>query len=201
MHPILRPAAALAAIAMVAGCVQPPPDPTLVEICDSSGCRVQDDDVVTYDPAQAVPEEDPDGILPILEAEAEADPRAAFDLAMRYMRGDGIRQNSYKAVQWMREAGARGDPKAISALGRLYLTGLEEMGPDYNEAQKWLSMAAARGDREAATLLEEAEAGRTREQAYERALRRWRRGYTRPYWYSTRYYGHWRPGWRGYRYY
>ena len=43
---------------------------------------------------------------------ARQDPRAAYDLALRYYRGDGVRRDSYQAIRWMREAGDRGVPEA-----------------------------------------------------------------------------------------
>ena len=183
------------------GCVEPAPSKDTVEICDSSGCSERSTDSSTFDPSQAVPDPDPEGRLPALVAAAEADPRAAFDLGIRYMRGDGIAQNSWQALEWMRNAGERGDLRAQKALGRLYLTGLEEMGADYNEAQRWLSMAAARGDKESAKLLKDAEAGRANEQEFQTSLVRWRQLYTHPYWYRSGYYGYWDPGYPYYRYY
>ena len=179
---------ALALMVTVGACVEQPPDNRVIEVCDSSGCRVQSAERVTYDPAEAVPDPDPNGLLPILIEDAERDPRAAFDLGLRYMRGDGIRRNSYQALQWMRDAAERGNRDAQSALGRLYLTGLEEMGADYNEAQKWLSMAAANGDSQARELLEIAEARRAEERALYQYYQPWRARYTRPYWYGHRYY-------------
>jgi TPR repeat protein len=86
----------------------------------------------------------------------EKDPRAAYDLGLRYFRGDGVRQDSYQALKWMRDAAERGYLKAQTAVGRLYLMGLEEMGSDPAEAEKWLSIAAGRGDKEAKTLLAQA---------------------------------------------
>ncbi|MEM7177391.1 MAG: sel1 repeat family protein [Pseudomonadota bacterium] len=188
-------------VLVLGACEASNPSPDVVEVCDSSGCRLQSKDAITYDPNSAVPDPDPEGRLPALEAQAEADPRGAYDLGMRYMRGDGLRQNSYEAIQWMRDAAERGNLKAQSALGRLYLTGLEEMGADYNEAQRWLSIASSRGDREAGELLKKAEAGRANEQYYQDQLRYWRDYYTRPYWYSSRYYGYWAPGYRYYYWY
>jgi TPR repeat protein len=202
----------------MSACAQPQGTPKAksVEVCNSSGCGVQSSKTQTFDPSAAVPDEDPNGMLPALTAAAEADPRAAFDLGLRYMRGDGLRQNSWKAIEWMRDAAERGELRAQSALGRLYMTGLEETGADFNEAERWLSIAADRGDREARTLLSEAQAGKAQQQAsynpnqhYRvgrywypiRVVSRWRRVYTRPYWYRTRYYGYWRPGLSAYAYF
>ena len=54
-----------------------------------------------------------------LEAMAAKDPRAAYDLGLRFFRGDGVKKDSYLAIKWMRDAGERGDFKAAQALGRL----------------------------------------------------------------------------------
>ncbi|MDF3106262.1 sel1 repeat family protein, partial [Burkholderia semiarida] len=54
----------------------------------------------------------------------------------------------------MREAAERGDLNAQKALGSFYLFGLEEMGADAREAEKWLSIAAGRGDKESKKLLD-----------------------------------------------
>ena len=191
--------AALSFLGLLAACQTTASGPETVRICDSSGCYDAPADTATFDASGAVPDPDPEGRLPGLVAAAEADPRAAFDLGMRYMRGDGIRRDPYQAIRWMRDAGARGDARAQSALGRLYMTGLEEMGADYNEAQRWLSLAVAQGDREARALLSEAEARRADEAAFQDELRRWREQYTRGYWYRTSYYGYWGRG--RYRYY
>ncbi len=182
---------------LLAGCLDTAPRPEAIELCDSAGCRVVPADTALYDPSGAVPDPDPQGILPGLVAEAERDPRAASDLAMRFMRGDGIRQNSYQAVLWMRDAAERGNLRAQSALGRLFLTGLEEAGPDFNEAAKWLSIAAARGDREAAELLPFAEEERAEEQAFQEEIRRTREFVTRTYWFETAYFGFYDPFWPG----
>jgi TPR repeat protein len=53
-----------------------------------------------------------------LIALAEKDPRAAYDLGLRYFRGDGVRQDSYQALKWMRDAAERGFLKAQTAVGR-----------------------------------------------------------------------------------
>ena len=95
-----------------------------------------------------------------LQELAKNDPKAAYDLSLRYFRGDGIPQDSYQALLTMRDAAESGLLEAQKALGRLYLTGLEEMGSDLNEAHKWLSIAAGRGDKEAVDLLEKVTSAR-----------------------------------------
>ncbi|WP_089287459.1 MULTISPECIES: tetratricopeptide repeat protein [unclassified Azospirillum] len=78
-----------------------------------------------------------------------------YNLALLTFQGDGIRQNLYNALQWMRAAAANGSAKAQTAVGRLYMTGLDTMGQDIKEAKKWLGMAADKGDPEAQKLLSE----------------------------------------------
>jgi TPR repeat protein len=144
-----------------------------VRICDSSGCNDRPRNYSSVDPASMVEDEDPEGKIAALEALAKKDPRAAYDLSLRFFRGDGVRQNSYKSVQWMRDAAERGNLDAQKALGRLYLTGLGEMGADFAEAHKWLSITASRGDKEAAAMLKEVGAAKQSEQAQNLAYSRW----------------------------
>lgn len=180
--------------ALLASCVTPPPPSDTVRLCDSNGCEEVDKSTARFDPSSTVPEADPEGRIPALEQMARKDPRAAHDLALRYFRGDGIRQNSYQALQWMRDAAQRGDLGAQKAVGRLYLTGLEEMGSDPREAEKWLSIAAGRGDEEAAELLVEATAAKKSEAAEYQFRTRWRPVFYN-YWYAGYgYYSRWRNG-------
>ena len=173
-----------------------------IRICDESGCSDRPRSSSTFDPNA--------GGDPVAErraaqliALAEKDARAAYDLGLRYFRGDGVRQDSYQALKWMRDAAERGYLKAQTAVGKLYLMGLEEMGSDPAEAEKWLSIAAGRGDKEAAKLLGEARRAKRDDAAY----RRWvdsQRAVWNSYWVS-RYEYHWlwrNNGWydRGYRY-
>ena len=161
-----------------------------VRVCDAAGCSVRAASSVSADyvdrsaPASAE--------ILALQSLAETEPKAAYDLALRYFRGDGVAMNSYQALQWMRKAATAGDLNAQAALGRLYLTGLGEMGPDGQEAQRWLSLAASSGDQEAAQLLEQAQALRNSEQAYYRWQKQWRES-VRSYWHhGYPYYGVWR---------
>jgi len=165
-----------------------------MRICDSSGCSDRPTDTATYDPSSAVPDDDPDGRIAALEELAQADAGAAYDLGLRFFRGDGVRQDSYRALQWMRDAAERGDLQAQKAVGRLYLTGLEEMGSDPREAEKWLTIAAGRGDKEASKLLKEATQARKSEDAYRTWSARWRPIFYRHWYYNYSYRGYWRGG-------
>ena len=193
----LLPLAALA----LAACVQAPPaappdQPAMVRICDDKGCSDRPRNSASFDATRDTNPEQTRRIA-ALTALAEKDPRAAYDLGLRYFRGDGVPQNSYQALQWMRSAGERGHAQAQLALGRLYLSGLQEMGADPAEAERWLSMAAGRGDKEAGKLLAEASAARKKNQDEYKAwldlkrqieLESWQTRYT--------YYWVWQPtGW------
>lgn len=183
---------------ILAGCAQPAPERETLRVCSTDGCVERPRDAASHDPSATVPEADPEGRLASLEALARENPAAAYDLGLRYFRGDGVRQDSYQALQWMRDAAERGDMEAQKALGRLYLTGLEEMGADPREARRWLARAAERGDGESQALLAEAEQALEDEQSYAEKRRQWHPR-VRGYWYrNAPYSGHWRDG--GWRY-
>ncbi|MGF1477317.1 MAG: tetratricopeptide repeat protein [Geminicoccaceae bacterium] len=189
---------ALMVLTLLAACAQQKSD--TVTVCNSEGCVEQSKDTVTREPNPAITDPDPEGRLAELEALAVEDPSAAFDLGLRYYRGDGIRRNSYQAIQWMRDAAERGETDAQSALGRLYLTGLEEMGQDLRESEKWLSLAAAGGDEDAGELLDEVRELREDERAWERRYPYWY-GVTYGYWYrAPLYHWRWHPSGRWYAY-
>ena len=180
---------------LASGAAQAQTTEKTIRICDASGCSDRPRSSSTFDPA-ASSDPEADKRIAALTAVAEKDPRAAHDLGLRYFRGDGVPQNTYQALQWMRSAGERGDLRAQNALGRFYLSGLQEMGADPAEAERWLTMAAGRGDKEAAKLLPEATAAKNDEQA----AYRWREAHRKTwygYWYTGYpYYWVWGPtGW------
>ncbi len=158
-----------------------------ITICDNHGCAERPSNYQTFDPNASVPNDDPEGRMAALEQLAIQDSRGAYDLGLRLFRGDGVRQNSYRAIKMMRDAAERGLLEAQKAVGRLYLTGLGEMGPDPNEAQRWLTVAAGRGDKEAAELLKAAEQARKDEQDYYRFKQLWQPRFYN-YWYTDYHY-------------
>jgi TPR repeat protein len=181
----------LCAAAFSAGAQTSPP--ATVRICDDTGCSERPRNSASFDPTR---DDNPEETrrLAALTSIAAQDPRAAFDLGMRFLRGDGVRQDGHQAIQWMREAGERGDLRAQAALGRLYLSGLQEMGADPAEAARWLAVAAERGDKESAKLLVEARQAEGDEQARYRSREHQRRN--GPGWWhsSYPYYWAWRTG-------
>jgi uncharacterized protein len=165
-----------------------------VRICDASGCSDRPRNTANFE-AELAAKTDPaaDARLASLEALAAADPRAAYDLGLRYFRGDGVRKDSYLAIKWMRDAGERGDFKAAQALGRFYLVGLEEMGADPAEAERWLMMAADKGDKEAKAMLTQARKAKQDAQA----SYAWRDGVRKNGWLVGWYSGYaYRSDWR-----
>lgn len=175
---------------VLTACLQTPVKDT-VTLCDSDGCVERPRDYASRD-TSTDPVENPR--IAALESLARNDPRAAYDLALRYFRGDGVRQDSYKAIEWMRAAGESGDLQAQKALGRLYLTGLEEMGADAAEAEKWLMMAASRGDKESKELLAEATRAKKSERAYYDWQQRWRGVFYDDWYHRYGYRSYWRYG-------
>lgn len=195
---MIRPLFPVLALALAA-CAQPPQTPAggagaTLRICDASGCSDRPRTSATFDPRRDDNPEQTRRIAALSEL-ADKDPRAAYDLGLRYFRGDGVPQNSYQALQWMRSAGERGHPQAQLALGRLYLTGLQEMGSDPAEAERWLSLGAGRGDKEAARLLAEASAARKKNQDEYAEWVRLQREVSYTHWVGgSPYFWTWSPG-------
>lgn len=152
----------------------PPPAPQTMRVCDQNGCVDRPKNYATLDTVNT-PEAAEDTKIKELEKIAAGDPRAAYDLGLRFFRGDGVRQDSYLAIKWMREAAEKGNFAAQKALGRLYLTGVGETGSDPGEAERWLSMTASKGDQEAKQLLKIATEARQANQAEFQVHDRWRR--------------------------
>ncbi|WLW64979.1 sel1 repeat family protein [Achromobacter aegrifaciens] len=181
----------LSVLILMAGCAQHSSADGNVRICDASGCSQRSKQQVSFDDAQPGPDENADASIVALKAEAEKDPRAAYDLALRYFRGDGVRQDSHQALVWMRSAAESGDLGAQKALGSFYLAGLEEMGPDPQEAEKWLAIAVSGGDDASRPLLQQASAAKQNEHAYFRWKREWSDVYRRLWQSGYPYRGHW----------
>lgn len=176
----------------ISACSHRLPNKDTITLCDATGCSERPHDYASADPSQNTAEDRSSAKIAALETLARSDPRAAYDLALRFFRGDGVRQDSYLALKWMRDAAERGNFNAQQALGRIYLTGLGELGSDPGEAEKWLTICAGKGDKEAERLLKEAAEVRQSQQAQWQWLNRWRSTFN-TYWYSGyRYNSYWR---------
>ncbi|WP_322045882.1 tetratricopeptide repeat protein [Paraburkholderia sp. J67] len=182
----------------LSACVQAPPVSDTLRICDDTGCHDR-----PINQSSSIQNEgtrqDEDPRITALKDVAKTEPKAAYDLGLRYFRGDGVPQDSYQALVWMRTAAENGNLQAQKALGSFYLFGLEEMRSDPGEAEKWLSIAVSRGDEASKTLLQQARAARSSDEEDYRWRKQWRDVYD-GYWRSGYpYVGVWRQtAWFGY---
>jgi TPR repeat protein len=67
--------------------------------------------------------------------------RAQFSLALLYLRGQGVAQDTGEAMRWLRKAANRGDGEARLVLGDLYMKGPPPR--DYVKSYMWLILAVA----------------------------------------------------------
>jgi hypothetical protein len=81
----------------------------------------------------------------------------------------------------------------------VYLTGLQEMGSDPGEAEKWLSITLNRGDTEAAALLAQATMARQSQQEQYKINNQWRSTFYNNWYSGYRYQMYWQNG--GWNYY
>jgi TPR repeat protein len=201
MHSALLRFLSLSLMALpLAGCAaqtaqeQLEPRSDTVRLCTGNQCSDQPRSIATFQGEPVNPENE--RRMAELTALAERNPQAAYDLGLRLLRGDGVQRNSFQAIEWLRRAGDGGNGAAQFALGRLYLLGFEEMGPDPAEAEAWLSRAAAQGNKEAADLIPQAQEAKRR--AHERYQVREATRKSWGLWYvSAPYFWVWAPsGWR-----
>lgn len=187
---LLWPAAALALLGCAAQtpAEQLAPASATVRVCEGSRCVDQHRGSQRWQPPAA--DAASERRLEALSRLAAQDPKGAYDLGLRLLRGDGVERDSFQAIEWLRKAGDHGLVAAQAALGRIYLQGLEEMGPDPAEAQAWLERAAAQGHKEARRLLPEAQVARRDAQAAYQVREAERTGWGR--WYAAApYYWYW----------
>ncbi|NLY15636.1 MAG: sel1 repeat family protein [Gammaproteobacteria bacterium] len=162
-----------------------------VRVCQNNVCVEQSAQVKTFEPDPADEAADLRLHELVRLAEEGSHPTAAHDLGLRLLKGDGVSRNSYQGIQWLRKAGDQGDASAQLLLGKMYLSGYEEMGPDFVEAQTWLTRSAAQGNKEAASLLSEAKSGRQAERDnYQK--RKDRREFQEWNYHTIPYYWHWK---------
>jgi TPR repeat protein/serine/threonine protein kinase len=90
--------------------------------------------------------------VPAAETNEPSDPRAQFDLGLKYFNGDGVTQSDTEALRWWRLAAEQGDAWAQSHLGLMYVEG-RGVGQSDTEAVRWLSLAAQQGDTKARSNL------------------------------------------------
>lgn len=76
-------------------------------------------------------------------------PFAAYNVALLYAKGQGVKQDPAEAAKWYRVAADKGIPEAQYNLGVLYSTGTG-VSKDETEASQWFQKAAEKGDANAA---------------------------------------------------
>lgn len=192
-EPIAALALALGGCAAQSASEQLSPRADAVRVCQGNSCTVQHRNTVTFQ-APSVDAE-AERRLQALTQLAEQDPKAAYDLGLRLLRGDGVERNSYQGLEWLRRAGDRNHLPAQLMLGKLYLAGVEEMGADPAEAEAWLGRAAAQGSREAQRLLPEAQAAKADEQRSYQIRERYRKTWGGWYYHAPYYWVWGNSGW------
>lgn len=73
---------------------------------------------------------------------------AQFNLGLMYDRGEGVRQDYAKAIEWYTKSANQGDADAQFSLGVIYLKG-RGVSPDYPKAAEWYQKAANQGHADA----------------------------------------------------
>ena len=77
-------------------------------------------------------------------AAGKGDPKAQHDLAIMYLRGNGVPVDHVQAASWLKKSAGSGIPKAQYNLGLLYEKGLG-VTQNYTTAFSWYQRAAQQG--------------------------------------------------------
>lgn len=137
------------------------------------GCDVRPTASSTFDPAapqMGDPAPDTERVRGLRAAAEAGDATAQYRLGLQIYRGQAA-GSLFDALGMLRRAGQGGSVAAQKAAGRLYMTGLDTMGQDLQEAQRWLSMAAPQ-DAEARRWLAQVERGLAADRSYRFELQR-----------------------------
>lgn len=87
-------------------------------------------------------EQEVDLLLPLAE---QGCLEAQMHLVNRYLNGEGVQENSSKALHWLRKAAEQGYAYAQALLGMFSYEGLYGMQKDHEEAVSWFRKAAEAG--------------------------------------------------------
>lgn len=85
--------------------------------------------------------------LEMMVAATGGDSFAQFDVAIRYLRGDGVAQDYEKAREWLLKAAEQGHSRAKFNLGTMHLKGVG-VAEDAKQALKWYESAFEGADSE-----------------------------------------------------
>lgn len=90
----------------------------------------------------------PDPQMCVREA-TNGEASAMLVLGVMYLNGIGVDQSARLALGWLEEGGHKGHNRAQTMLGTIYASGQLDGRPNFVEAEKWFSKAAASGDPDA----------------------------------------------------
>lgn len=93
-----------------------------------------------------------DAMTQTRERALAGDPRAQYDLAIRYRHGVGVQKNPKEALLWAQRAAHSGYPMAMALMSALYSRG-EGVPRDPIQAAAWLKLASLRGEATAAATV------------------------------------------------
>jgi TPR repeat protein len=93
-----------------------------------------------------------DALTQTRERALAGDPRAQYDLAIRYRHGVGLAKNPKEALLWAQRAAHSGYPMAMALMSALYSRG-EGVPRDPVQAAAWLKLASLRGETTAAATV------------------------------------------------
>ncbi len=82
----------------------------------------------------------------MVKAAEQGDANIQVQLGAMYLLGQGVPQDTAKALAWYRKAAEQGHANAQYDLGLMYSEG-KSVPQDYVKAHKWFSLAAAQGVR------------------------------------------------------
>ena len=92
-------------------------------------------------------------IYAFLQHAREGDRTAQYEVALKYLNGEGgVKRDVDQAIKWLKESARNNYTEANTKLGMLYYQGIE-VERDYRSAASWMENAARNGDAEAQFLL------------------------------------------------
>lgn len=87
----------------------------------------------------------------LMQLADKGDPTAQNLLGLRYISGEGLKQDEHEAVHWFTKAAERGNISAQSKLGSIYFRG-RDVPQNLNQAYFWMVLARANGDENSKVL-------------------------------------------------
>lgn len=112
-------------------------------------------EAVSYDASGKMLDSDPESAAGwFFRAAEQGHADAQFNLGLLYLNGEGVVQNTSKAVEWFIRSAEQGNVDAQNNLGVIYLTGEGGVPQDKDLAIEWFKKAAKQGNDEARQNLE-----------------------------------------------